>query len=75
MPDGEEVSSLGSDHLLVKGLATGPGMPKGAWVLGGVAKTGRDGGGGWDPKVPTKTEVVDPGREGLAALVSNHAGD
>jgi hypothetical protein len=61
--------------MMDDGLAEGPEMPKGACALGGVAKTGRDGGGGWDPTVPKETEVVDLGREGLAALGCDNAGD
>ena len=73
--DGEEGASWGSDQLLADGLAEGPWRPMGAWVLGGVAKTGRDGGGGWDPKVPKETEAVDPRREELVVLGCDHVGD
>ncbi len=73
--DGEEGASWGSDQLLPDGLIEGLGVQTGAGVLGWVAKTCRDGGGGWDPKVPKETEVVDPGREGLVVLGYDHARD
>ena len=50
-------------------------MPKGACVPVGVAKTCCEGGGGWYSTVPKETEVVGLGREELATLDCDHAGD
>ena len=50
-------------------------MQEGDWILGEVAKTGREGGGGCKPKAPKVTEVEVHVREGLAVLGSDHARD
>jgi hypothetical protein len=50
-------------------------MPKGACVLGGVAKTDGGGGGGCAPKDPKVAEEVVLEREGLAGAGPVHVGD
>ena len=51
-----------------------PRIPKGAYVLGGVANTGRGGGGCEPTGAPKVTNEGVPEREGLEVMARVHAG-